>query len=272
MGRVAEGNTVGRRTGKFLRAVLAAAVMAGSLAGCSQAPTSTIVTDTGEEQTISWADYPGHAGTDAADVLAAPTPEQTERRAQAIIGEIEAVLSRNHGFQWSTDGDAAGWYPQTGNGYGGESLLVTYNSEPRVSDGVPEGPEAWREVLAEIDAILAGHGLAPVILDHESSPYLDDAQWQEEQHQRFGTTDPDEYWEWTATSYSDSQWLNVTLTDTTKDATGRAAEEAREFGWPLRAVGLSFGATTVPAEQRDEFRRAFEPFEGLDKPEPTTSD
>lgn len=272
MGRVAEENTVGRRSGKLLRAVLAAAVAAGSLVGCSQAPTSTIVTDSGEEKTISWADYPGHAGTDAEDVLAAPTPEQTERRAQAIMGEIEALLSREHGLQWSTDGDAAGWYPQAGNGYGGESLLVTYNYEPRSSDGVPEGPDAWREVLADIDGVLTGHGLDPVVLDHESSPYLDDAQWQEELHQRFGTTDPDEYWQWNATSYSDSQWLNVTLTDATKDATGRAADEAREHGWALRAISISFGATTVPAEQREEFRRALEPFQGLDKPEPTTSD
>lgn len=272
MGRVAEGNTVGRRSGELLRVVLAAAVVAGSLAGCSQPPTSTIVTDSGEEKTISWADYPGHAGTDAEDVLAAPTPEQTEHRGQAIIGEIEALLSRDHGFQWSTDGDAADWYPQTGNGYGGESLLVTYNSEPRSSDGVPDGPDAWREVLADIDDVLAGHGLDPVILEHESSPYLDDAQWQEELQQRFGSTDPDEYWQWNATSYSDSQWLNVTLTDTSKDVTGRAADEARQHGWPLRAVGLSFGATTVSAEQRDEFRRALEPFRGLDKPEPTTSD
>lgn len=272
MGRAAEGNTVGGQSGKVLRAVLAAAVIAGCIAGCSQAPTSTIVTDAGEEKTISWADYPGHAGTDAEQVLAAPTPNETERRAQAILSEIEAVLSRDYGLRWSADGDAAGWYPQSGNGYGGESYLVTYNSQSRVSDDVPDGPEAWREVLADINDILAGHGLDPVVLDHESSPYLDDAQWQEELHQRFGTTDPDEYWQWTATSYSDSQWLNFTLTDTSKDAAGRAADEARAFGWPLRAVGLSFGATTIPADQRDEFRHALEPFQGLDKPEPTTSD
>jgi hypothetical protein len=263
---------VGRRSGKLLRAVFAAAVIAGCLAGCSPAPTSTIVTDSGVEKTISWADYPGHAGTEADEVLAAPTPEETERRAQAIMGEIEAVLSRDHGLHWSTDGDPADWYPQNGNGYGGESYLVTYNSESRVSDGVPDGPNAWREVLADIDGILAGHGMDPMVLEHESSPYLDDAQWQEELREKFGTTDPDAYWEWTAASYSGSQWLHVTLTDTSKDATGRAADEAREFGWPLRAISISFGATTVAAEQREEFRRALEPFQGLDKPEPTTSD
>lgn len=249
-----------------------AAVITGCLAGCSPSPKSTIVTESGEEKTISWADYPGGAGVEAEHVLAAPTPEETERRAQAILGEIEAVLSRDHGLSWSTDGDPADWYPRSGNGYGGESYLVTYNSASRVSDSAPEGAEAWRGVLAVIDGVLAEYGLAPLVLDHESSPYHDDAQWQQELRERFGTTDPDEYWSWSATSYSDSQWLNVTLTDTSKDATGHAAEEARRYGWPLGSVGLSFGATTVPAEQRDEFRRALEPFQGLDKPEPTTSD
>ncbi|SDQ36428.1 hypothetical protein [Arthrobacter crystallopoietes] len=69
--------------------------------------------------------------------------------------------------------------------------------------------------------------------------------------------------------------MSLTLTDVERDPTGEAAEEMKgsiEYGWNPRSITISYGATTVRSEDREEFLAALEPFEGLDRPDATTSD
>lgn len=245
--------------------------MAVGLAGCSSAPETTIVDDSGEERTISWSDYPAHAAADAQAALAAPTPEQVEARERRMVDAIKAAVDEDYGFDWATEGES-GWSDREGNGYGGESYLTTYNSAALMSDGVPEGADAWRDVLRQIDAVLADFELAGLELLHESSPYSDEEQWREELVEKFGTTDPDEYWQWTAESSSGSEWVSLTFTDVAKDPAGEAAEEREGIDLPGQSISVSYGATTVPAEERDAYRQALEPFDGLAKPESSTYD
>ena len=45
-----------------------------------------------------------------------------------------------------------------------------------------------------------------------------------------------------------------------------------EYGWNPRSITIPYGATTVRRADREQFLAALSPFEGLDRPEATTSD
>lgn len=219
---------------------------------------------------MRWEDHPGDAYTDAEDVLAAPTPEEAEDRQRQLFADLGKMLREDYGLDWGPRGES-GWYDSPGNGYGGDSLLTTYNSAAWTAEGVPEGAEAWRELLDAVDGVLAEHEVGGLVRSHESSSHAAEPEWQEQDLERFGTPDPDQYWEWTAESFNDSQWVSVVLTDASKDPSGEAAESLRELEWPEQSVRIDYGVTTVPAGQREEFQRAMEPFEGLAKPAGTHS-
>lgn len=248
-----------------------AAVVVLGATGCAVAPETTVVEGSGAQRTVHWEDYPGDADTDDEDVLAAPTPKEVEVRQRQLFADLGQVLQDEFGLDWGPRGES-GWYDSPGNGYGGDSLLTTYNSAAWTSEGVPEGADAWRELLDAVDAVLTEHELGGLVLFHEPSLYAEDDAGQVEELGRSGTNDPDQYWEWTAGSSNDSQWVSVVLTDASKDPSGEAAESLREIDWPEQSVRIDYGATTVPAGQREEYRRAMEPFDGLAKPAGTHSD
>ncbi|NYJ17972.1 hypothetical protein [Nesterenkonia sandarakina] len=225
----------------------------------------------GEKRTVYWEDHPGDASTDDEDVLAAPTPEEVEERQSQLFDDLGKMLREDYGLVWGPRGES-GWYDFPGNGYGGESLLATYNSAAWTAEDVPEGPDAWRELLHAVDAVLIEHELGGLVLFHESSLYAEDEAWQGEEFERLGTNDPDQFWEWTAESSNGSQWVSVVLTDASKDPSGEAAESLREIDWPERSVQIDYGVTTVRQGQREEFQRAVQPFDGLAKPAGTHSD
>lgn len=248
-----------------------AVVVVLSLTGCTASPETTVVEGTGEERTVQWKDYPGHASTDQDTVLEAPSPEAAERRALRILTEIEAALTEAYGLGWSSQGES-GWFEYSGNGYGGDSYLTTYNSSTRVSDGVPNGKESWREALDLIDEILVDDGLGGLVLHHDFSTATDEEAWPDEAVEKFGSSDEEQFWQWSADSVGESQWVSVTLSDVAQDRTGQAAEVLEDMGLERESVAISYGVTTVPSDHRDEFRRALEPFEGLQTPEGTHSD
>lgn len=259
------------RRSRALRVALPIVVVIGSLVGCASSPQTTVVDSGGEERTVDWVDHPGDAYTDDAEILSAPTPEEVEEREQRLFAEIEAALTDHYGFQWSERGES-GWNEHPGNGYGGESWLVTYNSPTRVSDGVPADKEAWRELLRLIDEVLAEDGFQDLLLHHEAPAFTDSPKAAEELQEWFGTTDPEKFWQWTADALGNSQWVSVTLTNVSEDVTGQADQAHQEDELPGRAVTIDYGATTIPEEERDEFTRAIAPFDGLQKPESTGSD
>jgi hypothetical protein len=256
--------------GKLARtaSVLTAMVL---LSGCSASPTSRYVDSDGREVTVYWRDFPGHAYIDADDILSGPSRERIEPLAEDLMHELESALSSEYRLRWTTFGEA-GWHPDGGNGYGGKSAYLTYNSAGRMSNSVPSAPQDWHRIVAIVNGIVADHGFDAVVLDHESSPYGDEEAWQQELRDRFGTDDPDGYWAWTGLASAESQWLSITLTDVARDPSGKAATEAEEYGRAPRSIELAYGATALPESSIEAFRRGLAPFTGLEKPEPTTSD
>ncbi len=235
-----------------------------AVSGCAPSPTTTYVDKSGAEVTVDWADYPGSPGIDATDVLSAPPKEQIDQVESALIAEIEQALSAEFDLDWRREREGQ-WFPYGGNGYGGESAYVVYNSRDYVSDTVPRGADDWRLAVDIVSEITGSRGLGPIDLDHELAG-ADDLL------ERFGDGEADDYWQWTGTAYGTSQWLSVALTDVSKDDSGEAAEEWRDRGWPAQSIAISYGATTLPAGERAEFERRLAPFAGLDLPPGTTSD
>ncbi|WP_264670318.1 hypothetical protein [Arthrobacter sp. VKM Ac-2550] len=245
------------------------AALAVLLAGCASSPTTTYQAG-GQEITVDWAEYPGHAYTAAEDVLQAPPAEELEAVSGKLLGEIEARLTDEFGHAWE-DGpdDGESFFPQEGNGYGGDSLYVSFNSVPRESLAVPEDPQDWQRAVDIVSEVTESYGLGKLELGN-LEPAL-----AEETAERLGSTELQHQWQWFGDAYGQSQWVSLTLTDVERDPTGEAVEEMKgsiEYGWNPRSITISYGATTVRNEDREQFLAALEPFEGLDRPEATTSD
>ncbi|PPK98335.1 hypothetical protein CLV92_10130 [Kineococcus xinjiangensis] len=257
--------------GPLLRRLATAATAAALLTGCTTSPTTTYTDAAGREVTVDWADYPGHAGLDADDALAAPPQEEAERVADALLADLQAALAERHGLELAPHGDDAGWFPSGGNGYGGSSAYVTYNSAQRRTGDLPDDPRVWRGVVETVSEITREHGLGPVLLDHEQTGHAWQQDERRERERSSGTTDPDGFWAWDGVARDGAQWLSLDLTDVTRHVDPRRVEDRRELGLPLRSVVLFYGVTTIADEHRDTFRQRLEPFRGLERPAATHS-
>jgi hypothetical protein len=263
---------MGRRTsppGLIATAALSAA-LAVLLVGCASSPTTTYQAESGQQITVDWAEYPGHAYTAAEDVLQAPSAEELEAVSTKLLGEIEARLTGEFGLAWE-DGpdDGEKFFAQEGNGYGGDSLYVSFNSVSRESLAVPEDPRDWHRAVDIVSEVTESYGLGKL------EPGNLDPDLAEETAERLGSAELEEQWQWFSDAYGQSQWVGLTLTDVQRDPTGEAAEEMKgsiEYGWNPRSITISYGATTIRNEDREQFLTALEPFEGLNRPETTTSD
>jgi hypothetical protein len=248
-------------------AVLAAAVaVALALGACAPSPTSTYVNASGEEVTVNWADYPGHAYYDADEVLKAPPAEDIETVSSAVIGEIEQRLTAEFALAWEDGPDGDQFHPLKGNGYGGPSLYVTFNSVSRESLGIPRSSAEWRRILDVVNDVLASHGFGDVQLEFTD---------RDESSEEGGRSNSDEHWQWAGMAHHNSEWVMVSLMDVDRDTSGEAMKEMKgsiEYGWNPRSVNILYGATTLSAASRAEFLNSALPFTGLARPDATTSD
>jgi hypothetical protein len=248
----------------------AAALLAVLLSACASSPKSTFVDAGGETVTVHWADYPGHAYSDSNDVLQASPTEEVESVSAGILGGIEQRLTAEFAVEWE-NGPAGGngFHPHEGNGSGGKSFYVTFNSVTRESLSIPASTSDWDRILGTIDEALASAGFGAVKLEN-IEPALT-----AETAEGFGSDDPDRQWLWSGTAHSTSQWIMVSLVNVDRDPSGDAESGMKssiEHGWNPRSISLTYGATTISAADRARFIEAVEPFAGLARPEATTSD
>ena len=79
-------------------------------------------------------------------------------------------------------------------------------------------------------------------------------------------------WLWSATAPDGVQWVYLTIQDATRDPSGDASRDAKEFGWPLSSITIGYGATVIASGRRDDYVEAMQPFVGQKRPPATTSD
>ena len=264
--------------------LLATAVVAAAalLTGCGllldePSPVSTYEGADGETVTVDWIDYPGEAGQDSAAFLAGPDQDEVVPIATALVERLREVVQREAGVELKATRAKADWFGEeswhasSGNGYGGESMLVTLNCCELQSDSAPP-IERWPAVIAAASAVTEEFGLGPLALQHEAPELLTDARWRDEYFGNYCNGPDGRCWLWSATAYADGQWLSFAIQDARFDTTGAGLDDAEKFGSPVVSMSLTYGATTIASGMRDDFERAYAPFEGLEKPAATTSD
>lgn len=236
---------------------IAAALVLGlsvGLTACAQSPETSYVNDAGESVTVNWRDYPAVAWIDADLVLEGPTVEEAAERSAELLAEVREALRAEFGAEeWQTLGEAEAyddWFPMGGNGYGGDSMLITNNSQTWESEvSIPRSD--WERVVNAAAEIAARHGLEMRVEQELDSDW---ETWMRAENLLRG----------------DAEWLSITVQDATLDA--EALEQAVENGWLVSGISLSTGITTIREEDRVEFERRAAPFRDLVRPEPTHSD
>ncbi|MHA7304458.1 hypothetical protein ACX80E_04305 [Arthrobacter sp. TMN-49] len=256
-----------------IRATVASVALATlfSLAACSAPPTTTYPNGAGQDVTVNWRDYPLSAGSLPDDLALTPVSEDAEAISAGLLGEIKTALTAEYGMAWESAGEA-GWFPTTGNGYGGETMTTSYNSHEWRSTTLPAATTEWKKIMGTISGLTAARGLGPVKLTQDSGFFNNDPAWQKKLVEKYGTADPQQLYWWNGTAYSGSQWLAVTMVNVDRDTTGRAATEYQELKLPARSISISYGVATVARDDLPALKQALEPFMGLTPPEATTSD
>lgn len=163
------------------------------------------------------------------------------------------------------------WYPQGGNGYGGDSMLVTVNCCELAADSVPNFAH-WQSVLDAASDVTIAAGLGPLVLQPESAAMKDDPNWSEEYHDKNCNLDDGGCWFWSAWATDGVQWVDFVIQNAALDLTGEAATRPVSADGRLETIRDSYGATVVRSEKSDEYARVIQPFLGLERPDATTSD
>lgn len=232
-------------------------LVAGTLAtGCAESPTTTYRDAHGETVTVQWRDYPADAFTDADDVLAQPTREETAEHFHqlraAVTAAIEAELGDDYaGLKWRDAGEG-GWHAYGGNGYGGDSMLQVYNSASWETE-VEVAPADWQRVLDAAERELAEWGIHSANRVTASEEETDLSHWLQ------------------YTDYFDGgEFVTVSVQDARRDE--QALADAEEYGHLVSGISLFYGIQTISEADRAEFERRAAPFAGLIRPESTHSD
>lgn len=264
-----------RRVGVIL---LAAVALTGCSAfGVAPSPTTTYTDAQGEEITVDWADYPASAGQDGEALLGRPDQMALEPEARALIGNLQAAITAASGLEMTSPKPVDDWFsnehwfPQQGNGYGGESMLITVNCCELATDGVSP-PSQWQAILDAASEVTRAAGLGPLVLEQDSAHMTIDPNWQKEYRDRYCNRDGGECWLWNARVHDGVQWVDFVIQDAALDPTGAAATWAENADGRLDSIRLSYGATVVRSGKSEEYARAIEPFLGLTLPASTTSD
>lgn len=228
---------------------LAAGVLATLLlAGCTQPATTTTTDADGNTVTIDWVDYPANAGIPASDVLALPMAEEVEARANQLISEVKDALEAEYGItEWTTSNEG-GWFPEEGNGYGGTSLLTTYNSASHGAE-IRIPVEQWDDVIDTVRTITQKYEIS----EERNETYIEEyPEWM-----RFGGF------------YRGTESFDIMVQDDTLNPEHATSDSDDEL---VTGVSLLYVITTISKGDRDEFIQRAAPYEGLRLPEATTSD
>jgi len=238
---------------------IAAAALAlgllGALSACAASPITSYTDESGETVTVNWRDYPATAWYGAEEALEMPMSGEAEARSRELLREAQAALEQEFGLgEWEAYGDPADyadWYPMGENGYGGESMLTTFNSQSWEAEATISR-EQWPRVIDVVAEVAERYGIDDRRLDEIDPEY--------------------QVWMRSETLFHEGEWLSVSVQNARLDPTGAAAEDAEEYGWFASGVSISYGITTIRDEDRAEFERRAAPFAGLDRPAETHPD
>jgi hypothetical protein len=185
-----------------------------------------------------WAAYPGIRDQSEDEILARMSLEQAVSAGDQLMAAIRSRLSSEYGFEW-VQGIEGGTRNER-NGYGGESMLVQYDSGNWATTEPITDYEQKLDVMDTIDEVLEDYGFWAAISFNEPSSGFDPAYIE----RLYGSTDPrtQPLWEWYSDNYPEPLLFYATVSDLTHDdGRFRAAREAQVAGTtePLEALIIS---------------------------------
>lgn len=234
-------------------------------------PTTRITAADGSVITLDWRDFPASSDPDLdpRDVLDAPRAEDVAAVVTEQIESLGAGLAPAlPGVEWNpADPDEPTLFQDEGNGYGGETLLHTYNASAS-TDGTLPGGAGWNTLTDALDAQLSDLGYDDIVWDFERDRYPGEtrAEFEEEMVTQYGSTDPDAMWMWSGFARQGSLWVMISIWDERRGAP--------EDAWPEETTGLDllFGGTVISEKDEAAYADGVAPFEGLPRPASTSSD
>lgn len=244
------------------RSAVAAVALASlvALAGCS--PITTVRAADGSTRTLTWAEYPGSAGIDADDVLSASDIDDIEAHAAALLDDMRDAIEEESGIRLEATSDRGELRDLPSNGYGGSTLLDSYNAPSLTAAEVPEDYDTWVRIYERISRLAEDAGAGPLTLEQDQEFIRDDPGQRAQFESDWATGVDGEYALLSAFTRQSTQFLHLTISDPTRRL---AASDEEKAGGPM--MSIDYGATIVPEEDRAEFERRLAPFVGAPKPD-----
>lgn len=213
-----------------------------------------------EEQKF-WEAFPGLRDTPSSEILAQPSLEDVREYADILLERVREEVTAEYGYQWVQSAPEGQW-PQR-NGYGGESMLVEYQSATWTTTEPIRGESLKLRVMATIEDVFDEYDWWGMIAFNDpASGVLDETTAEK----FYGSADPSlqSEWEWYTDNYPDPMRAYISIFDFSLDTTGdtQATREAIvEPGMPLEGLEIVIVADPLLSDaDRQAFEDALEPY------------
>lgn len=208
--------------------------------------------------------YPGIKGTDPQQTLAQQSLEEVRDQSNSLFADIRERLTQEFGYTW-TQVEDEDLRPER-NGYGGESMLVTYSSARWATNEPIQDYDRKLEVMAAVNEVVVEHGLWDLYAFNDPSESgLDPTVVAK----LYGSDDPrtQTTWEYYTENYPEPLRFYANIYDLSNDQDGgflaeREAQNART-GEPLEGLQLSvLGREVLSEADRAEFETKLREYPG----------
>jgi len=252
----------GRRLGSIALGIILL-VNVGTIGAASAVTRPPAAVTASDPETDRWLAYPGIRGQSTDEILSRESLEGVTRTGDELMAAIRTELTAQYGFDWVPG--VPGTIRHERNGYGGESMLVSYDSDNWATTQAIREHEQKLAVMAAIDEVLADYGFSTLYPLNDPADGFDPAYLE----RFYGSADirTQSIWEWVSVDYPGTIRLYANITDLTHDVDGEflATRQGQvdDSGEPIEGLRISILAPEVLSEADvEEFLKRMEDFPG----------
>lgn len=243
----------GRRLGAIALA-LVLVVNVGTIGAASAVTRPPTQVQADDPVADHWAAHPGIRGVSTDEILSRTSLEDAVRTGDAVMEAIRARVTERFGYDWVVG--VPGTTRNARNGYGGESMLVTYDSDNWATVQPIRGYDEKIALMDAVDAALADFLFSELYPLNDPAGGFDPAFLE----RLYGSADvrTQSVWEWVSGDYPGPIRVYATITDLTHDDDGTFARtragQVGSSGEPIEGLRISVYVPEVLSEADvDEF-------------------
>lgn len=222
----------------------------GAASAVSRPPTQIRAADPVADR---WAAHPGIRGQSTDEILARTSLEDAVSTGDAVMAAIRARVTERFGYDWVPG--VPGTTRNARNGYGGASMLVTYDSDNWATVQAIRDHDQKLAVMDAVDDALADFGFSTLYPLNDPAGGFDP----DFLARLYGSDDirTQSVWEWVSGDYPGPIRVYATLTDLSNDDGTFARSRAGQVGSsgePIEGLRISVYVPEVLSEADvDEF-------------------